>query len=208
MEDRKAWRPDWETSLSAPVCAWLEGRGLVAYCEVPTQGCCIDIVATGPSDLLVAVEMKLSLSWQVQRQAILAQNFADEAWCAVPTKPRSLEIAKHHGIGILQVFEADTAVRLEPNRAAFKPFLGSRVAVTRTLERMAPGGVAGRQTPVNDGPAQQVARLVAPLYRRGVPWSQVFDEVPNHYAHAKSLASVMLNYGPARAILDQWRVSP
>ena len=195
------WPPKRETALSAPVCRWLQDRDLTVYCEVPVQGCCIDIVATGPSDLLVAVEMKLSLSWTVLRQAILAQNFADESWCAVPTKPRSLVIAKHHGVGILRVSETGVAVVLGADRDAHKPFLGSRKAITDTLSRMEPGGVAGRPSPVNDGPAQQVARLVAPLYRAGVPWDRIFEKVPNHYANARSMSSVMLRYAPARAIL-------
>ena len=194
-----------ETDLSEPVCHWLRGQNLVPYCEVPVQGTCVDIVAID-ADRIVAVELKLCLSWQVIRQAMLAQNFADQAWCAGPTTPRSLDVVRQHGIGVLRVRAGQIQVLLRPSDPFLKAqrgrFAGARERLRHLLALMEPGGIAGLPSPINDGPAQQVARLVAPLRRAEKTWAEIFETVPNHYANARSLQGVMLGYGPARAILD------
>ena len=188
-----------ESDLSEPVCRWLQQRGLVAYCEVPAQGCCIDVVGLGTIGL-VAVELKVSLSRGVLKQARLCQNFAVEAWCAVPTKPRSMKTARLRGLGILRVRGDTVSVLLAAKPNAHKPFAASTAEVERRLSLMAPGGTGGIQSPINDGPAQETARLVAPLYQAGIAWREIFATVPSHYANPNSMRSAMLGYGPARVI--------
>ena len=189
-----------ESDLSLPVCDWLRGRGLVPYCEVPAQSRCVDVVGCNP-EMLVAVELKLSLSMQVIRQAMINQNFADESWCAVATLPRktSLNAAKRHQLGVLCV-RNELRILFPAQRGIYR-FEAESDRVRRQLAISEPGGVGGIPNPINDGPAQRVARLVAPLRRNGMKWPAIFKAVPNHYANARSMASVMLNYGPARAIL-------
>jgi hypothetical protein len=190
-----------ETELSAPICAWLHSRGLTVYCEVPIHGTCVDVMAYGPP--LVAVELKLSLTRKVIKQAILDQVFADESWCAVPTRPRSLEEPKRFGVGVLAVHD-QVEVLCEPDSVRVgMPFPASRAQVIDTLSKTEPGGVGGKPSPINDGPAQQVARLVAPLYQAGLSWVEIYKRVPNHYANPRSLAGVMRGYGPARVIIGE-----
>lgn len=187
-----------ESDLSSPVCSWLSTRGYTAYCEVPVQGTCVDVVAQ-KGDEIVAVELKISLSSKVIRQALLARNFADQAWCAVFTKPRSLAIPNKLGIGVLRIINGKAHVLLEPEPQ--KPFGGLHSEMMRTLAMCEPGGVGGLSNTINDGPAQQVARLVAPLRKRNIGWREIYDQIPNHYANWRSMRSVMNGYGPAKAII-------
>lgn len=189
-----------ESELTGPVCRWLRRRGLIAYCEVPAQGRCVDIVAVGAQ--LVAVELKASLSKTVIYQAMTTQNFADQSWCAVPTNPRCLDSAERRGVGVLRVSNGRVKILLQAVTNS-RPFPGPQLRMRERLAGMEAGGLAGIPTPYGDGPAQRVARLVAPLYRAGIPWREIWSRIPNHYASHKSMAGVMRNYGPARRILDE-----
>lgn len=154
---------------------------------------------------IIAIELKKSLSHSVIRQAMINQIFADQSFCAVPTNPRneSIDRASRHGLGILKITNDRVELIASPEKRSFNCTSTCRTIVMRQINNMRPGGVGGIPTPVNDGPAQQVARLVAPLLRDGIGWPEIYELVPNHYAHAKSLRGAMMGYGPARAIIDK-----
>ncbi len=189
-----------ESDLSPAVCNWLRHRGMTVYCEFPYFERSVDVVGIGP-DVIVAVELKLSLSRRVIQQAATNQVFANESWCAVYTKPRSIEWAEREGLGIMRVRDM-VCVLVEPREREFRSRVNAN-RIRQVAEGLEPGGVGGVESqPRPGGPAQAVAKMVAPLYRERVPWDEIYRLVPNHYAHAKSMQSVMLGYGPARAILD------
>lgn len=191
-----------ESDLSGPVCDWCRSLGYVVYCEIPIHGTCVDIVATR-GDEIIAIELKTSLSRDVLSQAMRAQIFANQVWCGVPTRPRSLVIPQKRGIGIVRVVDGLVQVISHASENRKYLFGGSRREIMRVLATRQPGGVGGLPTSINDGPAQQVARLVAPLRVQGLRWKEIYDRVPNHYANWQSMQSVMNGYGPARVIIDK-----
>lgn len=197
-----------EASMSPAITAWLERRGLCVYTEVCVHYRCVDFVASS-DEIIVAVEAKLRLGLKAVRQAMTNQVFAHESWIAVANAPRRskyLSMCRQHGLGLYAVKADKILLPAEPHNRF--PFPASVEECQRTLARYRPGGIGGVQAAPGNGPAQEVARLVAPYRAAGKSWRWIYDHVPNHYANYRSMAGVMMNYGPARAILDRGQKPP
>lgn len=179
-----------ETDLSDPVCAWLRSHGYTVYCEVPIHGCTVDIVGRSGIDL-VAVELKLSLTWRVIRQAMIAQNWCRRSFVAVGTRPHigmKEHAIKRHGIGILSVMGG----RVEVLREAEPHTRNMPASLMRRLDEIDPGGVAGLPGGTF-APAQDVADQIVEFRRAnpGATWKEIYAGVPNHYASARSMVGAM-----------------
>ena len=73
------------------------------------------------------------------------------------------------------------------------PWAPRKEKMVRALVGTEPGGVAGLPTLRGLGPAQDCYRALT-AYREAHPkatWVEIYREVPNHYANAKSMASAM-----------------
>lgn len=194
-----------ESDLSAPVMRWLKGRGYTPYGEVPWGiARTIDIVGLNISERrwpLESVELKLSLTKRVIQQAYDCAAFGP-AWCAVPSTPRSLELPKRLGIGVLKV-GVGVEVLLKPT---FKPgfrTLDRIEEVRESLNRLKPWRLAGEPNRAGVGPANDVYRLIE-SYREthpGADWKELFENIPNHYASYGSMQSAMSNLQQRR----RWR---
>ena len=98
-----------ETDMAEPVGKWLKERGYTVYAEVFSFWRIIDLVGSKNGEI-VAVEMKLSLTKNLLRQAYRALLHAHYTYVAVPTRPREtgVEKCRKHGIGVLMVTDNGT----------------------------------------------------------------------------------------------------
>lgn len=191
-----------ESDLSEPVSRWLRRRRLRVYAEVALLGNVVDLVGLNRSRIVV-VELKRSLTAGVIWQARRGQLWGDEAYAAVATHPkqRTLQACRDHGVGVLQVHgNGRVYVVVEPNPAAHPPYDLHKERLRRQVRGMRPGGVGGLASAAY-APAKAVAREVAPLWRAGTPWRDIYDKVPNHYSGYRSMRSALLGNPDTARIL-------
>ena len=173
--------------------AWLEGRGLSCYQEVdiPGEGRA-DIVGV-EGRLVVVVELKLRLTWELIRQARRWRAECHQVWVAVPKHKRSssLEAARlvfsDYGIGILEVGPSMVS---ESARPAF-----NRWAKTTNLTKflrpeqktVAQAGSSGSYwTPFKATSRDFVAYVQA---HPGVTLREVVRAITHHYKNETSAVS-------------------
>ena len=185
-----------ESDLSAPVSEWLRVRGFEVYAEFPFDYWTADLVGV-TDDLVgvrkdqralshyVVVELKPSLTELVARQASRSIPFAHEVWVAVATAPakrgKGWALCEKRGIGVLSCNSGEA--RRVRGADLHQP---SRLL---NLRNLAPGGTGGLPTR-GRSPAKVVGRAVLAFVRKHprATWEEIYWGVPNHYAHAKSLA--------------------
>lgn len=182
-----------EIELSQPVTNWLERQALTVYAEVPFAYS-IDLMGVCPERrLIVAVELKVGFTEKVLRQAFFARGHSHEAWACAPTKPsqKTIEQARQYGVGLLRWHAGVMEIVLRAERRVRKHRNYDRLF--ERFKRLPRGGVGGMPCVVGEGPAQRVAAEVRKFIKEHRPkrWTEVFENVPNHYANAKSMAGVM-----------------
>lgn len=197
-----------EVDLSEPVRLWLESRGYEAYAEVPFLYSIPDWLGKHREDgTTIAVEMKRSLTRAVMHQVYTLNLACEFVYVAVGTRPRQKGIDRctKHGIGVLSV--VDGVVHVVAESVTRKNFPG-KAWKRQLLERLKlcePGGVAGKPTELESGPAQDCYERVQE-YKRLHPkatWDEIFENVANHYASTRSMA------GSMRAVVerrDWWEI--
>lgn len=188
-----------ESEMSLPVMAWLDSLGYVPYAEVPHYESCVDIVAVrDPGPVLIAVEMKTSLTKRVVGQAYMAGLFAEYSYCAVLSKPResSLRTCRDRGVGVVRVEGGKVEILAEPEKSKLL-YARSTLAVVARLRSRPPGGVAGKPALKGVGPAQDCARRVARWRREhpGSTWREIYANVENHYSSLESMRGALTSRG-------------
>ena len=124
-----------EADLYLPVRDWLRSQGYDVYVEV--FDC--DVVGVN-GQCLVAVELKLSLTWELEMQCLKRAGWADFVWAAISTAPdkgRLDRFTKGSGFGILQI----TNDRVKKRRKAQPqpwPRLKRRAYCFHRLEQLRP----------------------------------------------------------------------
>jgi len=111
----------------------------------------VDIIGLGGEpgkELILAIELKTSLTWQVIKQAAINQLIVDKSYCAVGTNPRqaSLDNARRQGVGVLVVkgHNVQRVVRVPAStRPDNRPMPHYHKRCIEQLSRMQPGGIAG-----------------------------------------------------------------
>lgn len=189
-----------ESEMSLPVMTWLDGLGYVPYVEVRHRGYWVDIVAMRESDeVLIAVEMKTSMTKGVIQQTCVTRHFADYSYLAVLAKPResSLRACSDRGIGVLRVKDGYARIILDAKKNELRP--GNRRRIIQGLRSRPPGGVAGKPTLKGEGPAQDCARRVKRWRSEnlGSTWTEIYANVENHYANMKSMRGALTSRGLA-----------
>jgi hypothetical protein len=185
-----------EAAMSGPVTAWLEGQGLTVYAEVPFHGSSVDHVGATPDfSRVVMVEMKTCLTRKVLHQAYTHQLATHEVYCIVASapSPASLADARKAKLGVGRVHDGKVHIVLHQRRDRRVRWEPTAKRLIDRLRHLEPGGVGGTPCLKGEGPAQECYRQVR-RYRREHPdatWKQVFDAVPNHYAHARSFMMSM-----------------
>lgn len=190
-----------ECHLAQPVMQWLSSRGFTPYGEVGWGCTAIDVVGIS-DDAVEAVELKLCLTRHLIRQALRNQLTANRSWCAVNSRPRNFQKRIRFGLGLLVVTGDSVEILVE---AEARP----EITNLRRLQQLRgrrhyrePFGQAGVPTMQGIGVAQAVYDAVV-AFRAGNPaatWEEIYEEVPNHYAHARSMQGAMRNVGKNRKL--------
>ncbi len=183
-----------EVKLSKPISDWLRNRGFRVYTEVPLYASAVDIVgACLQTSTVVTVELKVSFTRYLLTQAASTRTRSHESWACTFSKPKQATIdrARIYGIGLLRVVDDKVIVVLPAEHNFIRPV--SIEKLMSRLKRMAEGGVGGKPNLKGEGPAQDVARAVKAYIKDNNPanWLEVFENVPNHYAHKQSFQGVM-----------------
>lgn len=183
-----------ERDMSDPIQEWIKARGMIGYTEISFYGSSIDHVGVNwDTRELVLIESKLTLSWQVTRQAAVKQLLG-AAFVAVATNPRKSSIARatSAGLGVLRVTTGGCNLIAEHAREHPCQLYG----VDRFLAQIGgckPGGTGGVPNRKGEGPAQDVHAAIqrhldhAPT----TTWKELYTAVPNHYVSYRSLQSSM-----------------
>lgn len=181
-----------EADMAAPVMNWLQSRGLTPYGEVRWYSQTIDVVGL-TDDTIEAVEMKLSLTKHVLYQAHLNQLASHRSWCAVATRPRKYAERMPTGVGLLVVTADGVEVLVEAEERRDKASPRYIHQIRGRCEYKTPFGEAGLPTMRGIGPAQEVYDRME-KYKAENPtakWVDIYRDVPNHYAHARSMQGAM-----------------
>lgn len=190
-----------EADLSPVVAEWLRTRGLEVCAEVPGLYNSIDLVGVDfDAPLVVAVELKLGFTAKLFQQARHGLYIAHEAWAAAPSliTTRVRVEAERTGVGILQVTPTGVSEIRRPSPVSLAPdYRAQRLKkMLHKLKTHPRDGVGGLPCGAGEGPAQRVARLVREYLAShpGADWEEVYNNVPNHYAHKQSLRGTMNNW--------------
>jgi len=180
-----------EADLYKPVKEWLEGQGFKVYPEVPWSSRSIDVVGI-KGEVVVGVEMKLSLTKSLIQQIITLGLACQRVYVALSTRPRDPSRVGRHGVGILRITRGRVEVLLKAKRS--KVFYESwRNLLVSTCSRMTGDGVGGVPCLDGVGPAQDCKRRVD-QYKKKHPqatWRELYEKVPNHYASHRSMANAL-----------------
>lgn len=202
-----------EADLSAPVSTWLIAQGCTPYAEVFFPHCnrMIDLVGRRQDRSLVIVEMKLSLTGGVIRQAYITGLITNERYAAVGTKPSAKGIAEcaRLGIGLLAVNGQSVNVILSPRDVAQTDWvrIDYETEMHKNLDVHTPHGTGGLPTRKGEGPAQDCYDRII-LWRAVNPtgkWRNVYEQVPHHYCSVASLQSAMRIVAERRAKAERVR---
>jgi hypothetical protein len=184
-----------EIDLSKPVADWLRKRGFVVYSEVPFLTRCLDMVGIKSDDIIV-IELKMSLTEKVIRQALVARIATDKVYVGVPTNPKSTSIDKcrKYHIGILKINQEIEEI-LRPTQAKCK-FKSATEHLIENAKAQEPSDIAGLPTLKGIGPAQAVAAFIKGYVNEHpkAGWKEIYENVPNHYSNHKSMAGAMNNW--------------
>jgi hypothetical protein len=188
-----------ETDLAKPVAKWMRKNGYTVYAEVPFFYRCVDLVGVKDNNIM-CIELKLSLTRHVIRQAVTIQLATDKAYVGVGTTPRksSIDRCKKYGLGILSVKDDKVICMVDPVRKYDR----SDTYVTNIIKRckaIGPSDDAGKACQAGEGPAQDCLRRIQE-YRKDHPkatWKEIYDNVPNQYSSAASM------YGGMRMVRER-----
>lgn len=190
-----------ENRMAKPVADWLRAKGYIIYSEVPfgfSSPAVIDMVGQRGDDFAV-VEMKISLTRGVIRQAHLGQLYTDNVWCAIASHPRSknLDQCRQLGVGVLAVsgeIVTELVVPNPPRSIAYSPGTIYHTRMIEQLATMTPCDESGLPTLKGDGPAIRMMREVE-NFRAEHPnatWAQIYDSISdNHYSSPASFCGAM-----------------
>lgn len=176
-----------ESDLYNPVKAWLKEQGCTKVCpEVLFHYRPVDVVGIG-DDLVIGVELKLSLTKGVIYQAHTLSMGCDRAYVAVATKPRDPSRAAKHDLGVLRVVDGRVEVILEARPSQL--YGNYKAELLEKCARMSDEGLGGVPCLDGVGPAQHCKGQVDE-YRKEHPdatWRELYEKIPNHYASHNSM---------------------
>lgn len=179
-----------EYKLYEPIKIFFESQGFSIYPEIPLLYSCIDIVAI-KDNIIIAIEMKMSLSKKVIRQAWTHNIFADYTYVAIPTNPRNPEKCIKRKIGIIQV-KNDIAKILYKAPKNDK-FYGNyrQQLIKRCLE--SDNKIAGLPVVRGVGPRIDCKKRVKEYLKNNpnATWKQIYKDVSNHYCNHNSMRSAI-----------------
>lgn len=176
-----------EVQLSEPVRSRFESLGFKIYCEVRFYGRNVDMVGIRGNEI-IAIELKCKLNDKVIEQARSNQLFANKSYIAVDkTALDKIETCKRFNLGLLlgalELFPPETNIPV--------PIGNYRDGILKSCELSKYYGrdVAGLPNQKDIGHAVSVNDAVID-YKKNHPsadWKELYANIPNHYASAKSM---------------------
>jgi len=176
-----------EVELYEPLRQWLKTQGFRVLCEV----CNIDIIAIR-GDEFWAIEMKMSLTKKVIRQAYSAKLRVDKAFVAIPTNPKSfnIEICRKSGIGIIRINNGICEMLLDGTSERYWAGYDKWRKIISNFEE---GGVAGKPCLKGEGVTHDCLRRIKEYLEihPEAKWKEIYENVGTHYSSPQSLAGSM-----------------
>lgn len=182
-----------EYKLYQPLKDFWEDRGYEVFPEVIILNRRVD-VGVIKENKIIAIEMKLALTGKVIRQAHMNELFADFVYVAILTNPQYKSIFKcrNYGIGIIQIKNDSAKIILEAQRN--DTFINHRNTFLKRC-RQSKNRIAGLPTLKGQGPRIECKKRVNKYIEKkpNAKWQEIFENVTNHYATYKSMASAIGN---------------
>jgi hypothetical protein len=193
-----------EIDLYPPIKTWLQERLFTVYPEVSFVHRTVDVIGIG-AEIVVGIEMKLCLSRKLLTQASILPLACHRAYVAVASKPRSIEYARTMGIGVLRIVGTNVEMLLESKE--HEPHEYREKRLRNLCSRMSTEGMGGAPCLDGIGPAQDCKRRVDEYRKTNskASWVNVYENVPNHYANAKSMANALTTGLARRAFFKRLR---
>ncbi len=180
-----------ESRMSGPVSSWMRSLFLEVIPEVTVVWSPVDLVGMSADwSVMHAVEMKVTWNRSLFRKFSWLASVADYLWFATKGSPSTptLDALRQRGIG---VFSVQHGVILTPRRST-RIAHQYRVRAIDKAKRASRDVVAGLPTLKGQGPAQRCWAAIEAFLATNPSASvrDVFEAVPNHYAHYKSFSQV------------------
>lgn len=174
-----------ETELFKPVRSFLKAFGCMVYTEVPCHLRGVDVVGLMPSGEIMAVEMKITLSSGVIRQARWNKTYVHYSYVAVATNPTHASImrCRDAGIGVISVRDG------KANLIRPADFREPTVRFPIDLTALSEGQAAGMPCQKGVSGAHIVQECVEAYVRKHpeATRAEIWKAVPNHYDSAASM---------------------
>lgn len=184
-----------EKNLFPPLQIWLKEKGYKVYTEVinPISQCSVDVLAIKENEI-IAVELKMGLTDKVLHQANRNNLIAHKTYCGIPTNPKAINFnkCKRFGMGILKI-TGKVEILLESE--LFEPFRPDIYIIRFDLHEE--GGEAGLPRLKGEGVTYEMVEKIREYQKNINPnakWKEIYNNIPNHYSSAKSMAGSLRYY--------------
>lgn len=180
-----------ESRMADPVTRWMRSLFLEVIPEVTVVWSPVDLVGMSADwSVMHAVEMKTTWNKSLFRKFSWLASVADYLWFATKGSPLTptLDALQQRGIG---VFSVQQGVILTPRRST-RIAQRYRARAIDKAKRASRDVVAGLPTLKGQGPAQRCWKAIEEFLTVNPSASvrDIFEAVPNHYAHYKSFSQV------------------
>lgn len=185
-----------ESDLYLPMKQWFVKQGYQVRPEIPMFFRSFDAVAT-KDNIVIAIEMKLSLTKTLYHQIIHGHSFADYSYVMIATKPNeeseALSRCLGQGIGVLS-YKDQVLLQLYPakrNEKYAAIYHQRAIDLVKVIEDS--DAIGGKPNLKGVGPAQTVKRLINSYLKKtpGATWKALYRDIPNHYSSYRSMQGAM-----------------
>lgn len=179
-----------ESKLFNPIKLLFESRNYNIFTEINILYSCIDVIAL-KNNIIISIEMKMSLTKKLIRQAYTHKLFSNYVYVAVKTKPikKSIDRCKKYGLGIICV-KNDKAFIILESKENNDFYSNYRKILTKRCLQSKNNKIAGLPQLKGIGPRIDCKKRVKEYLKlnKNATWKEIFNNVSNHYCNYKSMA--------------------
>lgn len=184
-----------EVEMFEYVKVWLERQGYKVYGEVHVRRHDIDVVGENPGAKMnqIAIELKTSFTRRLKTQLMYCKGatyWVYACTCTMPNK-KNLEWCKEKGIGVLVIKDK---LQVVSHPEEIQGWRGKPHWLN--LSNVPEGQVGGAPSGPQKAPAREVYHAIRAHMKANpkATWDEVYQSIPNHYAHARSMMQSMRKY--------------
>jgi len=181
----------YEYKLYEPIKKLFESQGYCVYAEIPFINSHVDVVAI-KDDIIIAIEMKMSLTKKVIQQSYTHNLFANYRYVAIATNPIKIERCTKYGIGIIQIKNNNAIILIESQKN--DNFYGNyRNIFLKKCMAYKNNNIAGLPNLKGIGPKIDCKKRVIDYIKNNpnASWQEIYKNVYNHYCNYKSMRSAL-----------------